>query len=65
MAQYEILSPDGFTIEYVPFYSSKKKATDAFKKWLKRYEFQGYYSSTRFGRIPLNKVKNYCQFNKF
>jgi len=57
--KYEVLSPDGFTIEFdKPYYTSKKKAYEAFDKWKKRYEAQGYYSSNN-GRIPLDELEEY------
>jgi hypothetical protein len=63
MKKYQVLSPDGFTIEFDKwFYRSMKKAKEAFENWKKRYEQQGYYSSTNYGRIPLNELENYCQF---
>jgi hypothetical protein len=62
MKKYQVLSPDGFTIEFdKPFYRSMKKAKEAFVKWRNRYEVQGYYSSN-IGRIPLNELENYCTF---
>jgi hypothetical protein len=61
--KYQILSPDGFTIEREPyFYTSKKKAMEAFDKWKKNYEHQGYYSSSKYGRITLSELEDYCQF---
>ena len=64
MTKYQVLSPDGFTIEFdKPHYSSKKKATEAFNKWKKRYELQGYYSSNN-GRITLDELENYITINK-
>ena len=60
--KYQVLSPDGFTIEFdKPFYRSMKKAKEAFMNWIRRYEVQGYYSSNN-GRIPLNELENYCTF---
>jgi hypothetical protein len=39
----QVLSPDGFTLEFdKPHYPSKKKAIEAFNNWKKRYENQGY-----------------------
>jgi hypothetical protein len=62
MTKYEVLSPDGFTIEFDrPYYTSKEKAFEAFDKWKKRYEHQGYYSSNN-GRITLDELENYCTF---
>lgn len=63
--KYQVLSPDGFTIEFDKFsYPSKKKAFEAFDKWKKRYEQQGYYSSTNYGRIPLEDLENYCSIRE-
>jgi hypothetical protein len=61
--KYQVLSPDGFTIEFdTVHYTSRKKAIEAFNQWKKRYELQGYYSSTKYGRIPLEDLEDYCQF---
>jgi len=60
MSNYQVLSPDGITIEFDrPYYTSRKKALEAFNGWKKRYERQGYYSSNN-GRIPLDELENYC-----
>lgn len=65
MSKYQVLSPDGFTIEFdKPHYPSKKKAFDAFDKWKKRYEVQGYYSSNEYGRIPLEDLEDYISVTK-
>ena len=61
--KYQILSPDGITIEReVPYYTSKNKAMSAFDKWKENYSRQGYYSSVRYGRIDLLDLEDYCQF---
>lgn len=58
---HQVLSPDGITIEFDHFsYPSKEAAEKALAKWIKRYKFQGYYSS-KGQRIPLNKLKFHCQ----
>lgn len=57
--EYNILSPDGITIEMENF-PTLSKATQAFTQWRKRYKAQGYYSSNN-GRIPLNQLKHECQ----
>ena len=57
--KYVVISPDGFPIERDEYYSSKKKAVSAFKKWKNRYEIQGYYSSNE-GRIALEDLEYYC-----
>lgn len=60
MARYQILSPDGFTIEGgVESYPSMTEANKAFKQWKDRYKAQGYYSSNR-GRIDLKDLKYFC-----
>jgi hypothetical protein len=60
----EVLSPDGFTIEFdKPYYTSKKKAFEAIDKWKKRYELQGYYSSNN-GRITLDELENHISIRK-
>lgn len=62
MKKYQILSPDGFTLEFgVSYYRSKKKAIEAFNRWKVRFEHQGYYSSTSYGRIELCDLENYCK----
>jgi len=60
--KYIVLSPDGFTIEFErSYYTSKKRAMEAFNKWKERYVIQGYYSSNR-GRISLDELEQYCTF---
>jgi len=64
MTNYEVLSPDGFTIEFDrPYYTSKEKAMIAFHEWKERYKRQGYYSSNN-GRIPLDELENYMSIRK-
>jgi hypothetical protein len=61
--KYQVLSPDGFTIDFhKPYYTSQKKAIEAFEEWKKGYKKQGYYSSTPFGRIDLRDLHEYCTF---
>jgi hypothetical protein len=57
--RFDVLSPDGFSIDRVDTYSSRKKAIAAFEVWKKRYEAQGYYSSNR-GRIALEDLADCC-----
>ena len=64
MTNYEVLSPDGFTIEFDrPYYTSKERAMIAFNEWKERFRRQGYYSSNN-GRIPLDELENYITINK-
>ncbi len=61
MTNYQVLSPDGFTIEFdKEYYTSKEKAMIAFSEWKERFKRQGYYSSTEYGRISLDELENYC-----
>lgn len=59
--RYDVLSPDGFAIHPTKTYWSKKEAETAFEEWKKRYELQGYYSSSKHGRIPLEDLHEYCE----
>lgn len=57
--QYNILSPDGFSIRNEDF-DSKEEAIKFFREiWIKRFEQQGYYSSNN-GRIPLCDLEESC-----
>ena len=61
--KYQVLSPYGFTIEFDKWtYPSKKQMMESFNKWKQRYSVQGYYSSTNYGRISLDRLEDYCTF---
>jgi len=57
--QYEVLSPDGISIEFDRMYNSKEEALMAAQQWAQRYEQQGYYSSNK-GQIPYEYILNEC-----
>jgi len=59
--KYDVLSPDGFSIHFSDTYTSKKAAITAAEQWAERYKLQGYYSSSRHGRIPIEDLLNYCK----
>lgn len=59
MKRYDILSPDGFSIEAGKTYT-KPQIPKAFNQWKKKYETQGYYSSNE-GRIPLEDLADVCE----
>lgn len=59
--KYNVLSPDGISIHPTDTYTSKKKAHDAFKKWAKQYEKQGYYSSVKYGHIHLLDLEDFVE----
>lgn len=62
--KFDVISPDGFSIHFSDTYKSKREAMTAFQEWKKGYERQGYYSSVKYGRIPLDELENYCQIVK-
>jgi hypothetical protein len=63
MAQFDVFSPDGHAISREETYPSVEVAEQKIKEWVKRYEFQGYYSSNK-GRIPLDKLASRCKIVK-
>jgi len=67
--KYQVLSPDGFSIQYEPYYyNSLKQAKLALNKWIKSFKFQGYYSQTCYNgyvrRISLNELQDYCEIRE-
>ena len=60
MAQFEVFSPDGFAISREETYPTFEVAKQKLKEWVKRYEFQGHYSSVKYGRIPLDELEYEC-----
>lgn len=58
--KYDILSPDGFSIHPTKTYTDKN-LLDEFSKWLNRYKTQGYYSSSKYGKIDLDDLIDYCE----
>jgi hypothetical protein len=61
MTQFEVLSPDGFAIDREETYPSVEVAKNKLDEWVKRYEQQGYYSTSNRQRIPLDELKDYCK----
>ena len=62
--KWDVISPDGFSIHVSDVYDSIEAAIAAFNVWKENYKRQGYYSSVRFGRIPLEDLEDYCQFKE-
>ena len=58
--QYDVLSPDGFSIHFSDTYNSINEAKSKLTEWTKRYEHQGFYSSNN-GRISLSELEHHCQ----
>jgi len=60
--KYQILSPDGIAIDFnVLHYSSIKEVKQALKTWVKRYKKQGYYSSSKYGKIHFLDIADFCE----
>lgn len=61
MVQFDVFSPDGFAIDRTETYPSREVAEQKLDEWVKRYETQGYYSTSNRQRIPLDELKDYCE----
>jgi hypothetical protein len=57
---YGVLSPDGFSISMTETWETREEAESALKEWIKRYEKQGYYSTSNRTRIPLGELYDAC-----
>ncbi len=55
---YHVISPDGFPMTCKPF-PTEQEAVDAIPLLCKRYEHQGYYSTSWLHRIPLDELPDY------
>lgn len=64
IVEYNYLSPDGITISMDNF-SNRVEAQTFFIEWQKRFEKQGYYSSSHYGRIPLDILSDFCQLCRY
>ena len=53
--RYDVLSPDGFPISCEPFNTQAEAAKYGFE-WCKRFAQQGYYSTSRWEKIPLEDL---------
>lgn len=58
--RFHVLSPDGISIEGTS-YRSRPAALRALERWVKRYEWQGFYSTVRWERIPLADLPGRCR----
>ena len=59
--QFDVLSPDGFSISPSQTYSTPGEAYKATLEWAKRYESQGYYSSMDYGKILVIDLPDFCK----
>ena len=58
--RYDVISPDGFSINREGTYPSVAAAKKGLAEWAKRYERQGYYASVR-GRIAIEDIPAYSR----
>jgi len=56
---FQILSPDEHPISVTDF-ENKTKARNYFKDWMQAYKRQGYYSHSKYGRIPVKSIAKCC-----
>jgi len=65
--KYQVLSPDGFTIEHKPTYTSKKAVKLAIARFISKYKEQGYYSQTCYNgyrrQISIVELPDYIEIN--
>ena len=60
-AMFDVLSPDGFSIHPVNTYPTRADAESALRGWVNGFEFQGFYSTSRRERIPLDELAGRCR----
>lgn len=58
---HNYLSPDNIAISF-EWFNSKDEADLFLTQWVKKFENQGYYSSSNFGRISLENLKEHCRY---
>lgn len=58
---FDVLSPDGISIHPWRTYRTQKRALLAAKSWARRFEWQGFYSTARWERIPLDEIVSRCR----
>ena len=61
MKLFNVLSPDGFSTTMSCLFTSEELAKREIDNFIKRYEFQGYYSTSNRERISLDEAKERCR----
>ena len=59
--KWDVLSPDGFSIHFEDEYATYEEAVEKLNAWASNFEAQGYYSSPKYGRIPVTDIAVYCR----
>lgn len=60
MEKWDLLSPDGISIQATGYFRSKEEAEAAFDNWKSHFAYQGYYLTSNWTKIPLDKLRKYC-----
>jgi hypothetical protein len=58
---FDVLSPDGISINPVETYPTRAAAESALRAWVGRFEWQGFYSTSRWERIQLDEIAGRCR----
>ena len=61
---FDVLSPDGISI-WGDAYPTRAAAESALRQWVKRFARQGFYSTSRWERIPLDEIAARCRIVEF
>ena len=56
---YDVMSPDGISINRMKTYGTVEEAGEALDNFVKKYEAQGYYSSNH-GKISVEQLAFHC-----
>ena len=58
---FDVLSPDGITITPDRVYGTLEEAHAAVEAFAQRFVWQGFYSTARWERIPLEEIAGRCR----
>ncbi len=58
---FDVLSPDGITITPDRVYRTLEEAHAAAEAFAQRFVWQGFYSTARWERIPLEEIAGRCR----
>ena len=61
MKLFDVKSPDGFSTTMSCFFTSEELAKREIDNFVKRYENQGYYSTSNREQISLDEAKERCR----
>lgn len=58
---FDVLSPDGMSIDHSEYYPTREAAAAAAVEYANRFQFQGFYSTWRRERVPLDEIAGRCR----